>query len=149
MTEIGFYQLSISPLERALPQLLEKILKLNKRAVILCGSPERLDFLNSALWTLGKASFLPHGSEKEGFPQDQPIWLTLQDECPNGATFLIQTDGAESPSVGKYDRCLDLFDGNDEDATLAARQRWKVYQDQGHSMTYWTQTSAGSWQKGF
>lgn len=149
MTEIGFYQLTTSPLERALPKLLEKILELNKRAVILCGSEERLEFLNSALWTLGKASFLPHGTEKEGFPDDQPIWLTVKDECPNGASFLIQTDGAESPSLDTYERCLDLFDGSDEDATLTARKRWKTYQDQGHKMTYWTQTPKGTWEKGF
>lgn len=149
MSEIGFYQLTTSPLERALPKLLEKILELNKRAVILCGSEERLDFLNSTLWTLGKASFLPHGTEKEGFPDDQPVWLTTKDERPNGASFLIQTDGAESPSLDIYERCLDLFDGNDEEATFMARRRWKVYQDQGHTMTYWTQTPTGTWQKGF
>lgn len=148
MSEIGFYHLTTSPLERALPRLLEKILENRKRGVILCASQERLDFLNGALWTLGKASFIPHGSSKEGFADDQPIWLTTQDENPNGAQFLILTDGSESPSLSTYERCLDLFDGNDEEAVSCARARWKTYKDQGHAVTYWKQTETGSWEKG-
>lgn len=147
MTEVGFYHLTTSPLERALPKLLEKILEAQKRAVILCGSQERLDFLNTVLWTLGKASFIPHGSEKEGFVKDQPIWLTLKDENPNEAQFLIQTDGVDSPSLSSFERCLDLFDGNDEEAIASARDRWKKYKDQGHIITYWKQSVSGGWEK--
>lgn len=148
MTEIAFYHLTTSPLERALPRLLEKILESKKRAVILCGSEERLDYLNGALWTLGKLSFLPHGSAKEGYGEDQPIWLTTIDENPNGAQFLILTDGAESSSLGGYERCLELFDGNDEEAVAHARQHWKSYKDQGHEVTYWKQSETGAWEKG-
>ena len=148
MTAVGFYHLTTSPLERTLPRLLEKVLEGRKRAVVLCGSEERLSFLNSSLWTLGKASFIPHGSAAEGSAADQPIWLTLQDENPNGAAFLVQTDGMDSPSLSTYERCLDLFDGNDEDALKAARERWKAYKAQGIEVTYWKQTEAGAWEKG-
>ena len=148
MTEIGFYHLTTSPLERALPRLLEKILEVRKRGVILCASEARLDFLNGALWTLGRSSFIPHGSAKEGFAEDQPIWLTTLDENPNKAQFLILTDGSESPSLSTYERCLDLFDGNDEEALLSARARWKAYKDQGYAVTYWKQTESGAWEKG-
>ena len=148
MTEIGFYHLTTSPLERALSRLLEKTLEARKRAVILCASEERLDFLNGSLWTLGKISFIPHGSAKDGFAEDQPIWLTTQDENPNGAQFLFLTDGIESPSLTRYERCLDLFDGNDEDAILQARIRWKKCKEQGHHITYWKQTEGGAWEKG-
>ena len=148
MTAVGFYHLTTSPLERTLPRLLEKVLEGRKRAVVLCGSEERLSFLNSSLWTLGKASFIPHGSAAEGSAADQPIWLTLQDENPNGAAFLVQTDGMDSPSLSTYERCLDLFDGNDEDALKAARERWKAYKAQGLEVTNWKQTEAGAWEKG-
>lgn len=148
MTDIGFYHLTTSPLESALPRLLEKILETHKRAVILCASEERLSFLNAALWMTGKISFIPHGSAKEGFAEDQPIWLTTQDENPNGAQFLVLTEGMEAPSLATYERCLDLFDGNDEEAAAKARQRWTRYKEQGHTVTYWKQTEAGSWEKG-
>jgi DNA polymerase-3 subunit chi len=148
MTDIGFYHLITSPLERALPRLLEKVLEGRKRAVVLCATQERLDFLNSTLWTLGKGSFIPHGTSQEGFAEDHPIWLTLQDENPNGAQFLIQLEGAESPSLATYERCLDLFDGADELAVKAARTRWKRYKNEGHNITYWMQTASGGWEKG-
>lgn len=148
MTDIGFYHLTVSPLERALPRLLEKTLEARKRAVVMCASEERLDFLNNTLWTLGKLSFIPHGSLKEGFAEDQPVWLTTQDENPNGAQFLFLTEGCASPSLSTFERCLDLFDGNDSDAVASARERWKNYKDQGHNVTYWKQTETGSWEKG-
>lgn len=148
MTEIGFYHLTTSPLEKALPRLLERILEGRKRAVLLCASQERLDYLNGALWNTGKVSFLPHGSTKEGFAEDQPIWLTTQDENPNGAQFLVLTEGRDSPSLPTYERCLDLFDGNDEEAVTQARARWKAYKEQGHQVTYWKQTEKGAWEKG-
>ncbi|HUX79646.1 MAG TPA: DNA polymerase III subunit chi [Alphaproteobacteria bacterium] len=148
MTEIGFYHLTTSPLERALPRLLEKVLEAHKRAVIMFASQERLEYINSALWTLGKASFIPHGSAKEGFAEDHPIWLTTEDENPNGAHFLFLTDGIESPSLSTYERCLDLFDGNDEEAVAQARERWLKAKDQNHKITYWKQTKSGAWEKG-
>ncbi len=148
MTEVGFYHLTATPLEKALPKLLEKILKAHKRTVILCGSEERLDYLNGALWTYGRASFIPHGSKKEGSPEDQPIWLTTEDENPNGAQFLVILDGIESPSLSTYERCLDLFDGNDHEAVTEARERWKKYKDAGHTLTYWKQSESGTWEKG-
>ena len=60
VTEIGFYHLTCTPLERALPKLLEKVLASGARAVVRAGSDERVEFLNGALWTYQPASFLPH-----------------------------------------------------------------------------------------
>ena len=51
MTEIGFYHLTGTPLERALPKLLEKTLEAGQRAVVRTGSEERAQALNGALWT--------------------------------------------------------------------------------------------------
>jgi len=52
MTEIGFYHLLATPLERALPKLLELGLKAGFRIVVLAGSAERVDHLDAALWTM-------------------------------------------------------------------------------------------------
>jgi len=49
MTEIGFYHLQRSPLERALPKLLEKVLEAGKRAVVVARSDERVEQLNGIL----------------------------------------------------------------------------------------------------
>jgi DNA polymerase III subunit chi len=146
MTEVGFYHLLTMPLERALPRLLELGLKAGFRIVVLAGSPERVEHLDAALWSYDDASFLPHGSRRDGRPERQPIWLTESDENPNQADMLVLTDGAGSARLAEYRRCLDLFDGNDAAALAAARERWRGAKEAGHALTYWQQTATG-WAK--
>lgn len=147
MTEIGFYHLTKTPLSDALLRLLEKILTSGKHAVVRTNSEERVDFLNDALWTSDAASFLPHGTEKEGKGSQQPIWLTTDSTNPNDAEVLILTEGADGALYEDYEHCLEIFDGNDDQAVVAARRRWKDYSNSGFSLTYWQQTESGSWEK--
>ena len=147
MPEVGFYHLLHMPLERALPKLLEKALERGHRAIVLAGSKERVEDLNVALWTYEERSWLPHGTAKDGNPEDQPIWLSTEPESANKATFLFLTDGATSDWVDSFERCFELFDGRDADAVQAARGRWKSYKDAGHELSYLQQTPQGGWEK--
>ena len=147
MAEIGFHDLAGRPLAPSLAALLEPILASGERAVVLVGSPERLEMLDGALWTYGRGSFLPHGVKADGFSEKQPIYLTTDDERPNGAQVLFLVDGADTADAGSYERVCDLFDGNDEEAVSAARARWKRAKDAGHALTYWQQSESGGWVK--
>tara|TARA_B100001142_G_scaffold319061_1_gene362039 strand:+ start:656 stop:1108 length:453 start_codon:yes stop_codon:yes gene_type:complete len=149
MTEIGFYHLTKTSLPDALFRLLEKILASGKRVVVRAGSVERVEFLNDALWTIDAASFLPHGTDKEGNGFKQPIWLTAEFTNPNDAEVLILTDGADGAAYQDFDRCLEIFDGNDNEAVIAARERWRKFKDRGLSLTYWKQIESGRWEKAF
>ena len=140
---VDFYHLKTSPVEKALPQLLERALATGQRAVVLAASEDRIESLGNALWTSNPDSWLPHGSAKDGTPADQPIWLTDRDENPNGAKLIFLTDGMASERLADFDRCFDLFDGNNEDATTAARARWSTAKAGGHDLHYWQQTDAG------
>ncbi len=147
MTEIGFYHLKRSSLERALPSLLEKALERGLRAIVRAGSDERAEALNALLWTYRQRSFLPHGSARDGFAGLQPVYLTAKEENPNRASVLFLVDGAEPGNIGDFEKCLDLFDGNDETQVAAARGRWKAWEEAGHALTYWRQSEAGAWEK--
>ncbi len=147
MTAIAFYHLQGWPLERVLPRLLEKTLKAGQRAVVVAGSDERVESLNTLLWTYGREAWLPHGSNRDGRAQDQPIWLSCDGENPNGAAFLFLTDGVASDRAGEFERCFDLFDGLDGQAVQAARERWKAYGKAGHALTYWRQDASGGWER--
>jgi DNA polymerase III subunit chi len=146
MAEIGFYHLRSMPLERALPSILERGVAAGHRIVVIAGSSERVEHLNDLLWTYNDASFLPHGSARDGNAERQPIWLTANDENPNAATMLVLVDGASSSHLGSYARCCDIFDGNDEAAVAAARRRWQEAKAGGHQLVYWEQTE-GKWEK--
>jgi len=147
LTDIAFYHLQRWPLEQALPKLLEKTAEAGKKAVVMTGSESRAESLNTLLWTYSRDSWLPHGTAKDGSPEDQPVWLTAKDENPNGADFLFLTDGAASVHVGEYERCFELFDGKDDEQVRAARERWKAYKEAGHGLAYWRQTETGGWTK--
>ena len=147
MTEISFYHLEHSPLERALPRLLEKVLENGLRALVVAGSEERVEALNTVLWTYQQRSFLPHGTANDGFAAAQPIYLTTEQENPNGASVLVLIDGSDHDDLESFDRCLFVFDGKDADAVASARERWRAGKTAGHEVTYWQQTPEGRWER--
>jgi DNA polymerase III subunit chi len=144
--EIAFYHLSLTPLDRSLPKLLERAWTQGYRIVVRTASPERVEQLSATLWSYDEAAFLPHGSARDGNAAMQPIWLTHSSENPNGASMLVLVDGVEADDIGSYARCADLFDGNDAGAVEAARSRWRRAREAGHTLTYWQQTMSG-WER--
>jgi DNA polymerase-3 subunit chi len=147
MTEIGFYHLTRTGADQALPQLLGRTLEAGQRAMVLCGDAERVAALDASLWLSARPDWLPHGSAATGDAALQPIWLAHEDiPAPNGARFLFLLDGAESTHLAGYERVFDLFDGRDEAAVAAARRRWMAARVAGHGLAYWQQTAQG-WQK--
>ena len=146
MAEIGFYHLLATPLERALPRLLERARAGGYRIVVRAASAERVEHLNALLWTYDEASFLAHGAARDGHAATQPIWLTERAENPNEATMLVLVDSVEASDLAGFPRVADLFDGSDPDAVAAARDRWRRAKEAGHTLTYWQQTAAG-WEK--
>ena len=146
MAEIGFYHLLATPLERALPRLLERARAGGYRIVVRAASAERVEHLSALLWTYDDASFLPHGSARDGNPASQPIWLSERDENPNEAAMLVLVDGVEAGDLSSFERCADLFDGNNAAAVEAARERWRRAAASGHTLTYWQQSETG-WEK--
>jgi DNA polymerase-3 subunit chi len=147
MTDVRFYHLTRSRLEAVLPVMLEKTLERDQRAVVMAGSEERVEAINGHLWTYNDRGFLPHGSERDGFAEGQPVWLTTGDENPNGAQVLFLTDGATSERVGDFDVCAVLLDGSDDAAVASARDLWRAYKEAGHEVTYWQQGESGGWDK--
>jgi DNA polymerase-3 subunit chi len=143
MTEIRFYHLTRQSLEHVLPELLEKTLQRGWKAVVMAGSPERVEALTQHLWTYNPNNFLPHGNEKDGNAGMQPVWLTPKDERPNGAEVLFLTDGAASDHAGDYARVCEIFDGTSETASAVARQRWTQYKSAGFDLSYWQQGERG------
>ncbi len=152
MAALWFYHLERSTLEAVLPDLLSKTLAKGWRALVRVGQIERLEALDSHLWTYADDSFLPHGSEGRGDAADQPILLTGGPANTNGAQVLFLVDGAAFPeldngSLETFERIILLFDGRDQHAVTAARTTWKSAKDAGAACTYWQQDAGGKWDK--
>jgi DNA polymerase III subunit chi len=143
LSDIGFYHLTRTGPDQALPQLLGRTLAAGQRALVLCRSAERAETLDAVLWQCADPDWLPHGTPADGDADLQPIWLTTDDASPNGARFLFLIDGAQSTRLGEFDRVFDLFDGADEAAVAAARERWSAAKSAGHTLAYWQQGPRG------
>ena len=147
MTRVDFYHLQQKTLDEVLPKLLQKAYSTGKRIKVKIGTEERVEFINSLLWTYDDESFLPHGSKKDGFADQQPIWLSADIENPNAALFLFLVDGAEenAETLTQYERVFNIFDGNSAEAVQQARRLWKEYKNSGCEVYYWQQDNAGKW----
>jgi len=148
MTEVLFYHLQRQPLERVLPQLLERSYERGWRVVVQAASEERVDALDAHLWTYRDDGFLPHGTWREAEAALQPVLLTVNEGNPNGANVRFLVEGAPVPADAEnYQRIVLVFDGEDEEALAAARAHWGAAKDKGLEVTYWQPDDAGRWVK--
>jgi len=162
---VQFYHLTATPLERALPKLMEKAFTGRFRTLLVAESDARVDQLNQLLWTYDPGSFLPHGSLKEGNAEQQPILLVtsssfgstegspaagdplLKAKDDGKFNLLAITDGTQPEKPEQFERILDIFNGNDAQAVEKARTRWTSYKNAGHNISYLRQNESGGWEK--
>ena len=110
-------------------------------------SEERIEALDTLLWTFTDESFLAHGTARDGPASAQPIYLTTGNDNPNGAQVRFLIDGAELDDVSAYARIVFIFDGRDTEAVAAARAEWQEARSRGHAVSYWQQDAEGRWQQ--
>lgn len=147
VTEVGFYHLTRSSLDAALPALLEKAVEQGVRVVLVARADELREHLDRWLWTYRPDGFLPHGTLAGGFAERQPILLAPEPINPNRASVLVTVDGLVPPAETPFQRVLDFFDGADEAAVAAARERWLKWRARGVGLVYWQQRPEGGWAK--
>ena len=145
--EVFFYHLEQQTLDQVLPTLVERTVERGWRAVVQAGSAERLEAIDSLLWTYRDDSFLPHGTERDGPGDQHPVFLTTAESNPNGAAVRFLVDGASLSDLRGYVRVVILFDGHDQAALESARAQWKAARAAGAPVTYWQQTPSGKWER--
>ena len=146
MAEVLFYRLGASPLEAALPDLLEKALARGWKVLLRVGSEAGLALLDDALWTYRDDAFLPHGRAPGAHAARQPVLLTTTRDNLNGAELLMLVIGsrAEPAEMAAYARTCLIFDGADEPALATARDDWRAVTSAGLPAKYWAQED-GRW----
>ena len=144
---VDFYHLEKTSLDDALPLILEKAYETSQNVLIKVEMAERADYLNSLLWTYKPDSFLPHGVEKDGFPEKQPIFITHKDNFnPNNASLCVLIDSLSIPLDERFTRILYFFDGKNPVSLQKAREEWKKVSSVGVDKFYWQQDETGKWQ---
>lgn len=150
--EIRFYHLTKTPLERALPQILEKSLEQGIKSCIYGADEGKFKALSKAIWGYKPMSFITHGLSSDPHPEKQPILLSTDTPnitAKNDAKLLvsISAENLGDPYDFPYERWFHFFDGNDSGETNDARAMWKeLMNNEGHELIYYQQSDRG-WEK--
>lgn len=143
--QVDFYHLTRMPLERALPQIAEKVVAAGARLLIVEATEERRAMLDRLLWSYAADSFLPHGVI--GGEQDarHPILIAGDVNAANGARHIALVDGTWRDEALDFERAFHFFD---EDHIRAARDAWKALAAREDvTRRYWKQNEAGRWEQ--
>jgi DNA polymerase-3 subunit chi len=143
-----FYQLTETPLEAALPQLLARALGAGWRIAVRGQSVAFLEGLDQRLWLGPEEGFLPHGIAGGAHDAEQPVLLTTSQEAPNGAVCVMAVEAADvtADEAKALERVCVILDGADQAALDHARGQWKALTDAGCEAQYWAQ-DGGRWVK--
>ena len=142
---VDFYHLAASPLERVLPRICERLLDGGERLLVVAEA-ERLDALDTLLWSYARDSFLPHGRSGQAGAEGQPILLSATPEAANGAENIALADGQWRDEALAFGRAFYFFDHGHLDA---ARGSWRALKERPEvERRYWKQDEGGKWVQG-
>ncbi len=145
MPEAYFYHLEGVTAEDVLPDLLQRGFTRGLKMVVEAPDPTRLLAFSQKLWSHEDVAFLPHGLDGEPFPERQMIWLSVNSENPNEASFRFCFGGATPDVSGGYERVSLLFNGGEESEVVMARQLWREFKTAGSGVKYWKKDEHGRW----
>jgi DNA polymerase III subunit chi len=143
--QVDFYHLTRSPVERALPQIVGRILAQGGRLLVVSADAEVRSKVDQALWSHTAESFLPHG--QAGGPDDvrQPVLIGEGTGAANGARFVALVDGVWRDEALGFERAFHFFD---EDRIAEARAAWRgLSAREDVTRNYWKQKDNGGWEK--
>ena len=140
--KVDFYHLALSPLERVLPSICEKLLG-NGEKLLIVGREDQIARLDEQLWTYSVDSFLPHGRDGA---ETQPILLSTQPDPANDAANIALADGQWRDEALGFARVFYFFDN---DGREGARTAWRALKDKPDvEPRYWKQDERGKWVQG-
>ena len=143
--QVDFYQLTATPLERALPQIVQRVLASGVRLLIVSDSETQRAAIDRTLWAVPPDGFLPHAQAGADDNSAQPVLISGETAPANDARHVALIDGQWREEALGFDRAFHFFDG---ETIAAARDAWKSLADRdGVERRYWKQDDAGKWEQ--
>lgn len=111
LNEINFYEVD-EGIIKAMAPLLLKILDEKKRAIIFIKNIDKINEVDSALWSYGRSKFIPHITilDKDFELTNQPIIISHLEENINNADYLIFLDEPSPDFVKSFTRAFYFFE---------------------------------------
>lgn len=143
--QVDFYHLTVTPLDRALPGIAQRVLASGERLLVVSGDEAQRAAIDRLLWTYAADSFLPHARAGQDQDAAQPILISGATNAANAARHIAIVDGQWRDEALTFDRAFHFFDGDSIDA---ARSAWKRLADRPDlTRNYWKQDDGGKWIK--
>tara|TARA_Y100000589_G_C27191815_1_gene645119 strand:- start:4215 stop:4673 length:459 start_codon:yes stop_codon:yes gene_type:complete len=146
VTEINFYKITRSSVEKLLPRLLEKIIQEGSMVNFLFKNQNRLEYIDDFLWTYSNESFIPHYVDDSNYINVHPILLSLSENINNNADVFVTIEGYLPENIEKYKKIIDIFDGKDDQIIKDALVRVEHIKNKGYKVDCWRQEISG-WEK--
>jgi DNA polymerase-3 subunit chi len=146
--EVVFYALYSTPVDKALPALLQKIYDSSFKVHIHCEDDHQMQTLDDSIWTFTPLAFLPHASvlTSTQFPAQNPIWLATDIKFINNPEVLISTMPTFFENLENIKKIIFFYDLN-LDTKKQFEDLQKKYKDKNFSLTLWMQNTKGGWDK--
>lgn len=115
-------------------RLLRKAYRMGTSTVVTA-EPDLLEQLDQMLWQFSSTEFLPHctSSSPAHTAARTPIVLASQLDNCSFESVLINVGQRVAPGFERFERVIEVA-SSQEDDRLAARARWKFYQERGYSL---------------
>ncbi len=141
MTRIDFHS-NVADKIHYTCRLIRKARAADCRIIVFDNDRAQLDLLNEALWTFSESDFLPHVLIDDPLVAQTPIILTENDQAvfPHHE-LLINLTQIVPNDFSKFARIIEVIATGQQD-TLAGRERYRHYQQQGISLTHITAKSS-------
>lgn len=110
-----------------------------RRMLVYSQDERRLARFDGMLWGVEPTSFVPHVMAQDPLADVTPIWLissppaSWREKLEPADTWLLNLDDACPPDAHAFKRILEIVSENDDDKQKA-RQRWRQYQADGHTL---------------
>ena len=135
MTRIDFHSNVPDKIHYAC-RLIRKARAADCRIIVVDSDRAQLDVLNDALWTFSESDFLPHVLMDDPLAAQTPIILTetLSASLPHHELLINLTQHVPD-DFSRFARMIEIISTGQQD-TLAGRERYRHYQQQGISLTH-------------
>ena len=146
MREANVYILSNLSWVKAFPKIMEVAVSKGAKVHVRCDSEAIVQEIDNLLWTYEQLSFLPHATDKDPMPNEQPIIISSQNKPLNSADVLALVGKDIPENIQDYKKALILCDPKDASAKEATYKQIDFLKKNDFKIRYFKQNQNGAWE---
>ncbi|WP_395004830.1 DNA polymerase III subunit chi [Undibacterium sp.] len=130
MTRIDFHSQVADKIHYSC-RLIRKARAANCKILVLSQNAQQAKELDQALWSFSASDFLPHVMMTDPLAAHTPILITTEFTSPLPHHDVLINLSQELPlNITQFNRVIEVVSQHEDDA-ITARQRFRMYQQQG------------------